>query len=195
LSTILQTATEIADKDGLDAVTLATLAKKLGVRPPSLYNHIEGLHGLRKQLAVYGLEQLYSTLAQAAIGRSGDDAVHALGKAYVTFARTHPGLYEATLQAPDPLDPDIQRAGREIVNLTLRVLRAYDLDDETALHAVRGLRSMFHGFASLEQKGEFRIPLDHDVTLQFLIDTFLTGIHRKQKSLERILPQKNKTTK
>ncbi|EZP78755.1 MULTISPECIES: TetR/AcrR family transcriptional regulator [Anoxybacillaceae] len=184
LSTILQTATEIADKDGLDAVTLATLAKKLGVRPPSLYNHIEGLHGLRKQLAVYGLEQLYNTLAQAAIGRSGDDAVHALGKAYVTFARTHPGLYEATLQAPDSLDPDIQRAGREIVNLTLRVLHAYDLDDETALHAVRGLRSMFHGFASLEQKGEFRIPLDHDVTLRFLIDTFLTGIRRKQKSLE-----------
>jgi AcrR family transcriptional regulator len=184
LSTILQTATEIADKDGLDAVTLATLAKKLGIRPPSLYNHIEGLHGLRKQLAVYGLEQLYKTMAQAAIGRSGDDAVHALGNAYVTFARTHPGLYEATLQAPDPQDTDLQRASQEIVSLTLRVLHAYDLDDETALHAVRGLRSMFHGFASLEQKGGFGLPLDHDVTLRFLIDTFLTGIHRKSKPLD-----------
>jgi AcrR family transcriptional regulator len=179
LSTILQTATEIADKDGLDAVTLATLAKKLGIRPPSLYNHIDGLHGLRKQLAVYGLEQLYNTLAQAAIGRSGDDAVHALGNAYVTFARTHPGLYEATLQAPDPQDTDLQRASQEIVSLTLRVLQAFDLDEETALHAVRAFRSMFHGFASLEQKGGFGLPLDHDVTLRFLIDTFLAGLQRK----------------
>ncbi|MBE3570288.1 MAG: WHG domain-containing protein [Bacillales bacterium] len=184
LLTILETAAEIADNEGLDAVTLASLAKKLGVRPPSLYNHIEGLHGLRKQLAVYGLEQLYSTLADASIGRSGDDAVHTLGKAYVSFARTHPGLYEATLQSPDPLDLDIQRAGNEIVKLTLRVLHAYDLDDETAMHAVRSLRSIFHGFASLERKGGFGLPLDHNVTLQFLIDTFLTGILQKQKSMD-----------
>jgi AcrR family transcriptional regulator len=184
LLTILQNATEIADKEGLDAVTLATIAKKLGVRPPSLYNHIEGLQGLRKQLAIYGLEQLYSTLADAAIGRSGDEAVHALGIAYVSFARTHPGLYEATLQSPDPLDPDIQRAGNEIVKLTLRVLHSYDLDDETAMHAVRSLRSMFHGFSSLERKGGFGLPLDRNVTLQFLIDTFLTGIHQKQKTMD-----------
>lgn len=179
MAKILQTATDIADKDGLEGVTLAALAKRLGVRPPSLYNHIDGLQGLRKQLALYGLEQLHRALAEAAIGRSGDDAVHALGKAYVTFVRTHPGLYEATMQAPDPLDPDIQRAGRSIVDLTMRVLRAYHLDDETALHAVRGFRSMFHGFASLEQKGEFRIRLDYDATLRFLIDTFLAGLRKK----------------
>lgn len=34
LYTILQTAAEIADKEGLEAVTLATLAKKLGIPPP-----------------------------------------------------------------------------------------------------------------------------------------------------------------
>jgi hypothetical protein len=142
------------------------------------------MHGLRKKLAIYGLEQLYSALAHAAIGRSGDDAVHAMGKAYVAFARSHPGLYEATLRAPDPLDPDVQRAGHEIVSLTLRVLQVYNLEEETALHAVRGLRSMLHGFASLEQKGGFGLPLDHDMTLRFLIDIFLSGIQMTQKSVD-----------
>ncbi|MEJ9151398.1 MULTISPECIES: TetR/AcrR family transcriptional regulator [Bacillus] len=194
LYTILQTAAEIADKEGLEAVTLATLAKKLGIRPPSLYNHIEGLHGLRKQLAVYGLKQLYSTLADAAVGRSGDDAVHTLGKAYVSFVRAHPGLYEATLQSPDPLDPEIQRAGDEIVKLTLRVLHVYKLEDETALHAVRSLRSMFHGFSSLERKGGFGLPLDRNETLRFLIDTFLVGIHQKRKSTDVIQSRNEKTS-
>ncbi|MEW9670101.1 TetR-like C-terminal domain-containing protein [Ammoniphilus sp. 3BR4] len=177
LPTILQVATEMADAHGLDEVTLALLAKKLEIRPPSLYNHVHGLNGLRKKLAIHGLEQIHSTLTRAAVGRSGDDAVRALGIAYVAFARAHPGLYEATLRAPDPLDPDIQRAGSEIVDLAVRVLNAYGLGNEATLHAVRGLRSILHGFASLEQSGGFGIPLDVDVSLRLMIDTFLAGIH------------------
>ncbi|MGV2686047.1 TetR family transcriptional regulator, partial [Clostridium perfringens] len=39
---LLQTAAELADQDGLHTVTLAALAGKLGVRSPSLYNHVDG---------------------------------------------------------------------------------------------------------------------------------------------------------
>lgn len=177
LPTILQAAAEIADMQGIDEVTLASLASKLEIRSPSLYNHVNGLQGLRKKLAIHGLEQLHVVMTRAAVGRAGDDAVRALSEAYVAFARTHPGLYEATLRAPDPQDPEVQKAGAEIVDLVIRVLRAYDLEDEGALHAVRGLRSILHGFASLEQRGGFGLPLDLNVSLRLLIDTFLAGIH------------------
>jgi hypothetical protein len=40
-------------------------------------------------------------LADAAIGVSGEDALMAMGLTYLAFARKHPGLYEATLWAPD----------------------------------------------------------------------------------------------
>jgi AcrR family transcriptional regulator len=184
LPTILQAAAEIADTHGIEAVTLASLAKKLKIRPPSLYNHVDGLHGLRKKLAVHGLEQLNSILTRAVIGRSGDDAVRALGEAYVSFARSHPGLYEATLLAPDLRDPDVQRAGSESVDLVVRVLNAYGLEDEAALHAVRGLRSILHGFASLEQRGGFGLPLDLDLSLRLLIDSFLAGIHTIKQNVK-----------
>lgn len=36
---LLQAAAEIADQHGLDEMTLAMLANKLGIRTPSLYNH------------------------------------------------------------------------------------------------------------------------------------------------------------
>ncbi|MFC4767810.1 TetR/AcrR family transcriptional regulator [Effusibacillus consociatus] len=182
MNTILKAATEIADTHGIDEVTLASLAKKLKIRSPSLYNHVDGLQGLRKKLAIHGLEQLHNVLTRAAIGRSGDDAVRALGEEYVAFVRAHPGLYEATLRAPDPRDPDIQRAGSKIVDLAVRVLNAYGLENEAALHATRGLRSILHGFASLEQIGGFGLPLNLDVSFRLLIDTFLAGIHMmKQK--------------
>ncbi|TCS96613.1 TetR/AcrR family transcriptional regulator [Hazenella coriacea] len=178
LNTILEAAIEIADTQGVDEVTLASLAKKLKIRPPSLYNHVDGLLGLRKELAIYGLKQLHFHLTQAVIGRSGDEAVHALAKAYVEFAREHPGLYEATLRSLKPYDQDIQRVGDDIVDLVVRVLNVYGLKDEAALHTVRGLRSIFHGFASLEQRGGFGLPLDLDESLRLLIDTFLAGIHK-----------------
>lgn len=177
MPTILRNAAEIADLEGIEAVTLASLAKKLNIRPPSLYNHFNGLPGLRKHLAIYALERLFEKLSYAAIGRSGDEAVKQLGITYVEFARTHPGLYEASLLAPDPADQEVQQAGQKIVDLATRVLSVYGLKDDAALHAVRGLRSILHGFASLEQRGGFGLPLSLDKSLHLLIEAFLAGIH------------------
>lgn len=177
LNSILEAAAEIADKEGIEALTMAVLAKRLNVRTPSLYNHINGLNDLRKELAIYGIESLYEHLMHAAVGRAGDEAVAAIAKAYVEFVRSHPGIYEATIFIPDPSDIDFQKAGEKVVELCVRVLRAYDLKDEEALHATRGLRSILHGFASLEQKGGFGMPLDHDKSLELMINAYISGVH------------------
>lgn len=39
---IVETAAEIADANGIQEVTLASLAQRLGIRSPSLYNHVKG---------------------------------------------------------------------------------------------------------------------------------------------------------
>ncbi|MBS4213763.1 MULTISPECIES: TetR/AcrR family transcriptional regulator [Neobacillus] len=178
LTEILEVAGELADQYGLQEVTLANLAKELNIRPPSLYNHFDGLPGLRKKLAIYGLNLLYDELAPAAIGVSGAEALLAISKAYVGFARTHPGIYEATLMAPDPEDVDVQQAGAKIVDLSVRVLQAYKLEGDMALHAVRGLRSILHGFSSLEQRGGFKMALDLDKSLEIIITAFIEGIRK-----------------
>ncbi|MFL7944517.1 hypothetical protein ACKA0G_29115 [Priestia megaterium] len=91
LDTILKASTEMANTQGLDEVTLASLAKKLNIRPPSLYNHVNGLPALRKKLAVYGYEQLYKALINATVGRSQDNAARALGETYIVFVRIFQG--------------------------------------------------------------------------------------------------------
>jgi AcrR family transcriptional regulator len=177
LKTRLQAAVELAVEQGLEAVTLASLALKLGIRSPSLYNHVSGLQGLRSKLAVHGLEQLHARLVRACVGKSGDDAVRAFAETYMAFAKTHPGLYEATLHVAGAEDHELGKAAGEIVDLILSVMQAYKLEGDTAIHIVRGFRSLLHGFASLEQKGGFGIPLDLDVSVRLAIDTFLAGIH------------------
>lgn len=177
LNTILDTAADMADSNGIDAVTLAELAKKLGIKTPSLYNHFNGMNGLRLHLAVYGIEKLYELLVKSTIGKSGDEAIHKLAEEYVSFVRKRPGLYDAIILVPDPRDSELQKSGDKIVDLVTRVLSAYNLEYENEIHLVRGLRSLLHGFASLEQKGGFGIPLSTDKSLSIMIDTFISGIH------------------
>ncbi|EKN69775.1 regulatory protein TetR [Neobacillus bataviensis LMG 21833] len=179
LMAILDAAGGIADQQGMQEVTLANLAKKLGIRPPSLYNHFDGLPGLRKKLAIYGIDMLYGEMADAAIGVSGTEAVLAISKAYVNFARKHPGMYEATLFAPDPEDEEVQQAGAKIVDLSVRILHAYHLEGDLALHGVRGLRSILHGFSALEQKGGFKMALDLDESLSIILKAFLAGMEKE----------------
>jgi AcrR family transcriptional regulator len=176
ITAILDVAGQIADDQGMQEVTLANLAKQLGIRPPSLYNHFDGLGGLRKKMAIYGLNRLYDELVDAAIGVSGDEAVLAISKAYVNFARKHPGIYEATLMAPEMGDEEVQQAGKKVVDLTVTVLQNYDLNDDLAFHAVRGLRSILHGFSSLEQRGGFKMELDLNESLEIIVMTFIHGM-------------------
>ncbi|KWX82846.1 TetR family transcriptional regulator [Paenibacillus riograndensis] len=180
--TLVLAAAEMADEQGIEEVTLAALAARLGVRSPSLYNHINGLQGLRSLLAVHGLELLNAAITAASEGLKGDAAIHAMGQAYVDFARKHPGLYETTLRAPEEGNSELVRASEQVLSLIIRLLSCYELDAEDELHAVRGLRSLLHGFAALENKGGFGMPLDTNISLNWLISAFIAGIRSKSSN-------------
>lgn len=180
MKTVIQAAIDMANEHGVDSVTIASLAKRLKIKSPSLYNHIEGLDDLRNKMAIEGLDRLYQVLVNASAGRSGGEAIHAQAKAYVHFARQQPGLYEITLRAHVSTGPGVEQSGEKIVDLIMRVLKSYNLKGDDAIHSVRGFRSLLHGFASLEQNGGFNMPVDSDASLHFLIETFLAGLDVKK---------------
>jgi AcrR family transcriptional regulator len=175
--TIVRMAASLADTVGLHNVTLAAVAEKLGVRTPSLYNHINGLNGLYRELALYGIRELGRRIEKVAVGKSLDDALESIMISYRLFAKERPGLYEATLHAPDPQDEEVQQAAKDLVETILTVLQSYGLQEDEALHIVRGLRSLAHGFVSLEVSGGFGIPLDLDQSYRRSIGIFLRGLH------------------
>lgn len=179
LQRILEAAIEIIDAHGMDELTLAALAQKLEIRSPSLYNHVDGLPDIKRQLSIYGLKQLCSVMMRAAIGRSGDEALHEISKAYFLFARSHPGLYEMTFFVPDQEDVEVNQAAQEILDLVTQVLHSYRLGESDTIHMARALRSLLHGFASLEQRGGFGLPVDREESFKEMLDTFLAGLHAR----------------
>jgi AcrR family transcriptional regulator len=174
---VVRAAAKIADDHGWDALTLARVAKRLRVRPPSLYNHVGGLEGIRRELKIRALRDLNATLTHATIGKSRDDAVRGLAAAYRAFVKRHPGTYAATMvAAPPKSDRALEAAAGQIVETILAVLHGYGLDRREGLHAIRALRSTVHGFAALEIVGGFGIPLDVDKSFEWLVTALLAGL-------------------
>lgn len=179
---VVQAAAELLDANGGDGstspreVTLGEVAAKLGVRTPSLYNHIGGQEELRHELALLGLRELSVVIGRAAIGKAGDDAVLAIADAYRRFARERPGLYLATQRAPDPDDTEHQAAGAEIIAMLRLVLEPYGLSSDEEVHAIRGLRALVHGFVSLELAGGFRMAVDLEESYHWLLGRFVQGL-------------------
>ncbi len=173
---VIEVAGEVADASGLDQLTLAQVADRLGVRLPSLYNHVAGLPGLRRDLALASLRQLGERMARAAIGKASDDAVLAIAQAYRDYVIQHSGLYAASVRAPAPDDAELSRASQAIIEIVLAVLAPYGLGEESAIHAVRGLRSIIHGFATIELGGGFGMALDRDESFRRLLQSYLAGL-------------------
>lgn len=173
---VVDAAVAIADIDGLEAVTLARLAAELGVRAPSLYNHVDGRDGLLRGIALRGLRELTDALRDAAVGRAGADALAAIARAYRGFAHQHPGLYAATVVAPAPDNPEHLALAGETLDVVLAVLRAWDLDGDGEVHAARTIRSALHGFVVLEAAGGFGIPVNLDASFDELVATLGRGL-------------------
>ena len=172
--TVVRTAVELTDAGG--QVTLSAVAKRLGVQTPSLYNHIDGQAGLQREMMLVGLRELNRYLTRAAIGKSAGDALVAVARAYRAFAREHPGLYALTLRAAGPDDPELRALADEAVAVLAAVMESYRLRGEDAIHAIRGLRSMLHGFVSLEAAGGFGLPTDLDESFERSLATFIRGL-------------------
>lgn len=174
---VVETAAQMADTAGhSEAVTLTALAAALDVRVPSLYNHIANLDDLYQALSLYAARRLIDYLRDAVMGQVGRTALLSLADAYRAFAHSHPGLYPLTLRAPEPGDEPRTAAARELLQMLLLVLASFGLQGDDALHAVRGFRSLLHGFIALEAAEGFKMPLDRDESFKRLLTAYLNGL-------------------
>lgn len=180
---VLETAIALADEKGLDALSLADVAGQLGIRIPSLYNHISGLPGLRYEMNVWAARQLVEQIRRAAVGKSGGDAIMSVAQAYRAFALAHPGVYPLTPRAPAPDQPELIAAAQELLDIVLAVLDPYGFNDEDKLHAIRALRSLMHGFVDLEAAGGFGMNLDRDESYRQLIELLVDGLRTRSDQL------------
>lgn len=170
---------DVGGRTGFADLTLAAVASAAGVSTPSLYKHVTSLASLRRDIAVRAVAEVVRTTAGATVGRSGPDAIRALGHAMRDYARAHPGRYAATQVAADPDDPDdapLAAAGADAVAVLGAVVAGAGVPEDRLVDAVRILRSAVHGFVTLELDLGFRLPDDLDTSFDALLDVVVAGL-------------------
>ncbi len=173
LSDVVSAAAIIADERGIESLNLATVAEMLGVRPPSLYHHVDGVESLRRQVAIHGARHLADSFVSAARGLRGKKALLAIARAYREFARKHPGQLAAMLPADHE---EVHKALLAPVAEITRVLTDLGIDSEDAIHIVRALQSFLHGFIDLERRGGFGPTQKVDLSFEVGLELFIHGV-------------------
>jgi AcrR family transcriptional regulator len=93
---IVTTARDMADRDGLDAVTLRRLARELGVHVTSLYNHVPTLDAIVDGI----VELLVSEADLPESPRGWEEWVREFVAALGATAAAHPGAFAALERRP-----------------------------------------------------------------------------------------------
>ncbi len=151
--TVVSAAEAIVDVDGWEYLTMTALADKVGVRVPSLYNHVESIEALLGYVQIRALAELGDDLQRAAMGKAKRQGVEALALALREFAVRHPGRYALAVSAP--IDrPAIQAAGASAGAAMRAVLESYSVEllPELAYLCV----STLNGVIALDRSGLFR---------------------------------------
>ena len=146
-------AADLADEVGFDRVTVSEVARRVGVKPASLYSHLSGSDDLRGRISVLALGELGDRLSIALAGRSGREALEALVTVMRTYALEHPGRWEATQVRITA--PEAGPVGAKVSALMLGIMHGYGLPPQEQVHAVRLVGAAVDGFIRLQANGSF----------------------------------------
>ena len=181
---IVSAAADLADRDGLEAVTLASVAAAFGIQPPSLYAHVAGLDGLRRELALRAASALGEALREAAAAEraGGLAALGRIARAYRRFALAHPGLYSAAQRAVGPgEDDELYDALAAAARPAIDALGEAGIPAAERVHLTRAFRAALHGFVVLEQHGGFGMPISVDASFDRLVELLLAGVRAAKR--------------
>lgn len=132
---------------------------------------------MRRAVALDASRDMTRCLEQAAKGRKGEEALHAILRAYCRFARRHPGRYAALQRAvPPDQDDELCEALGSVIIPVVTALTEAGVEPERRIHLVRALRSALHGFVVLEAGGGFGRPEPTEESFNHLVEILLAGV-------------------
>ncbi len=175
---VVEKARSLANIDGWANLNLHRLASELGIQTPSLYNHVDGLPGLKRELALLASKELTDRILRTTVGKSGRNACVSLARAYRAYALDNPGLLMALTFSPDPRDKEHMAISKQFLETGFSILGAFSMSRGESIHALRAIRSAAHGFVTMELSGGFGLKEDIDESFERLIAAIVMSFGR-----------------
>ena len=195
---MLRAAVELADREGIEAVSMRRLGAELGVEAMSLYNHVPNKAALLDGI----VETVINDIDLPSEISDWRACIREMARSYRKSAVAHPNI--VPLVATRPFNTV---ASLRPVEVGFEIFKNAGFEPEAALHAFRTLAGFVTGYSLAESgtffgeaNGEGQLALedipaeefprllevgpylkstDHDEEFEFAIDVLLTGLEAK----------------
>lgn len=178
---VIETASNIADNNGLSGVSLKTVAESLNIKTPSLYNHIKSLEELLREVAHNGMRTMNERMVKIAVGKTGKEAIQSVSIEYLNYMIEHPGIYETIQWASWHGTEETTNIYNDYLSLLTTLIQSCNLNENYTLEILNMLTGIIHGYTTLQLRNAFSEPEKVRMELADVVDTLLTGIFQKYK--------------
>ena len=166
MDTILETARAIMREQGVAALSMHELARRMEMQAPSLYNYFDGLMDLYDALFRQGMVMFGAHIQEHTQGAgTWQGEVRLAMEAYLTFAIENPELYQLCFERPvpgfQPSDASMQ-VSQDNLQAAYSRIAAIQEDLDTSLPPAQItdlLIAMMHGLTALHMANEPQLPL------------------------------------
>jgi len=184
---ILDAAIRELDSVPAEQLSLRAIARAVGVSQTAPYRHFSDKEALLAAMATRGYGQLLAEL-RAALASAGDSSaaqLHALARAYVSYAAQHESLFKlmfGPLVQPGENLPELRDVSRQTLTLVQGILqRGMDSGEfrrQDVVYLANAAWAGIHGVATLriDAPSLFKKYVDLERQIRVLVDTFIAGI-------------------
>lgn len=182
--TVVMAAAELANDVGFENVSLKLLAERLGVRSPSLYNHVSGLDELKREVMLYGWHSISIEIINAVGNSGGYDAIRAMCRAFYRFASDNKGVFNAMLWYNQYADERTLEATKSLFSVMYGLFTQVNIPRWKAEHIIRTFRSFLEGFSLLVNNRSFGHSASIDESFEMSLNILIEGLKTEEERHE-----------
>lgn len=175
---MVEAALGIVQEEGVDALGISRVARALGIRPASMYNHVESGEALMRAVSDEGNRRILEALKSAVHGvDEPHEQLRRLAHGARDWALANAGLYRVMARVqPNYDDTDMPPGARELLDLFDRPLGQLGVAQDQRVHGIRSLRASIHGFVLLETSGQFQFSDDVEDSFRWSVESSIRGM-------------------
>ncbi len=168
MQTILDTAREIMREEGVAALTMQELARRLEIRPPSLYNYYKGKMEIYDELFRLGFELFSRAMQEAAdAAETTFDDMRRSMEAYMNFALQNPELFKLCFERHVPgfvPSQESMKVVNKVIESTMSRINLWaergGFDPKIPMDKAFDLvNAMMHGLVSMHLANDPQLPI------------------------------------
>ena len=179
---IIEKAATLANEKGLSYLSVTTLSEYLGIRKPSLYNHVKSIDDLHYKLMIYGWKKVSDEIVAGIDSTSPKEKLRNYGRAFYRFSMENPGVFEAMLWYNKYSDETLLEATEGLYSFFFEQTDSLGIDREVANHLLRTYRAFLEGFIMLQIHNSFGNPISIDESFEISMNVLISGMEQYRRN-------------